>query len=253
MTTATPLSIASYNLGNAHDPSVVHDLTQLAKVASSIGLQEAGDRLQALHAFLHLHPTWEQYAGDNQRGQRHTPIVFDAQRLRLDRSEALEVAGPTRVAPGQHGRGAGPAVIEAKWVMRNRYEDTATGHRVHHVNTHFIASWTRGANSLGTQEWRARRAHGMRSVDVLSQMIETHPKGLMFVTGDFNATRDFALLQPLWKRIVPGKLVGGTHGNRAIDYVAYREDSRIKAGAWQVLDHFSSDHRPVVGTFQLTH
>lgn len=195
-----------------------------------------------------------------------TPILWRARRLALVRGFSRQVTEATRVG----ARGAGPAVIRAKFVNGVHLRDRLTGRHVYVLNNHTVPTVQTGDGSPNTRlpaRLGIYRKHMQGLQEVVAGLRQTG--AAVLVVGDLNVNyRSDRVAKP---RLFPYARLGevgmrasfeatglprrGTHvlrrsGNsvRLIDYVYVLRrrgsaplDNRIMGG-------FRSDHRPLVVT-----
>ncbi len=195
-----------------------------------------------------------------------TPILWRARRLALVRGFSRQVTQATRVG----ARGAGPAVIRAKYVNGVHLRDRLTGRHVYVLNNHTVPTVQTGDGSPNTRlpaRLDIYRKHMQGLQQIVSGLRRTG--AAVLVVGDLNVNyRSDRVSQPRLFPYARLREVGmrasfeatglprrGTHvlrrsGNsvRLIDYVYVMRrrgsaplDNRIMGG-------FRSDHRPLVVT-----
>ena len=198
------------------------------------------------------------------------PILWRSDKFTFLGRDWIEVAPETFV--GQ--RGAGPATMHAKYVVRLRLKDNATGRTIWILNNHFVPT-VQGPNG-GRNENRRRIRLYARHMDGLRAVIDRiHAQeggGLVFVTGDFNVNyrNDKRTQDPIFpydglgERALRssyyklGEPATGTHtlsngfDKRLIDYVSYKPTRRVIATGQRIMRGFNSDHRPLVVDFKVT-
>lgn len=195
------------------------------------------------------------------------PILWRKDKFRLMGHDWVRVAPETYVG----ARGAGPTVMHAKYVVRVRLKDLATGRNVWILNTHFVPTVQK--SSGGRNDNTRRTALYARHMTALKTMVtDLRTRGLVFVTGDFNVNyrNDKVARDPIFPYVALGSVgltptfgsIGepatGTHvlGNgfdkRLIDYVHHRTTPRrLEVVGHRILKGLSSDHRPLVADFRV--
>lgn len=252
-TTYDDIRIASYNLGAAHntDPTA-NSLHRVSLDADIIGIQEGADGQRALDKFLNENPEWACTHLFNVSAKRAVTIFYRRKLGTVQRKQAyLEHRGQF---VGNRGVTSHPA---DKWLTRLDIKldgPQMVSNRVIQIfNHHLIPSWTRSRASLGADEYQKRRAFGSAQIDTLVNKVH-NANGLCFGTGDFNATPDFGLLNPLWSEI------GGqgnmdhnlnTHDSRTIDFVWHRSHAAISVQSTQLISNVSSDHNSPIVTYRI--
>lgn len=228
----TTLTVATFNMGDGPDSVKITALDKLRDAgAQVICLQEAGDRKKVLTRWS-ADNGWNAFFGDGTAGASSVPILVTPD-LKVTRFHS-RLAVPARNV----GEGAGPDRSKAKVVNVARIDG---GWRV--LNTHMIASATRRGS-----KYDRRRAHFHDHLAVLLDMLRRDTKATQICVGDFNATPEFRMLEPMREIATQVVAGGGTHGRRMID-LAWVVRGRIVDKA-QLLSRMSSDHKAVVVTVE---
>lgn len=194
-----------------------------------------------------------------------TPILWREGRLELVRPFSRQVTSATRVGP----RGAGPAVIRAKYVNGVHLRDRLTGRHVYVLNNHTVPTVQTG-EGLPNKRLPARlgiyRKHMQGLQEIVSRLRRTG--AAVLVVGDLNVNyRSDRRTRP---RLFPYTRLGavgmrssfearlprrGTHvlrrsggSQRLIDYVYVMRRRGSPALDNRIMGGFRSDHRPVVVT-----
>lgn len=225
---------ASYNIGDGPDDVKFRDLNALyAWGCTVICLQEASDRRELIKRWLERHPGWSVHQ-PLLPGAGAVPILYDKDFWKPRRLRTI-VAVLRRFV----GAGAGPSFAKTKQVNVLVLERRHTGRIRRIINTHFIASATRPAG-----KFFRRRDHYRIHARVLARVIGrpgTRKNKRAAVFADFNAERDFPLLDPVRRTGLRGWTTErGTHGHRKIDHVLEADP-----GDRNVIE-LSSDHRAVL-------
>ena len=176
--------------------------------------------------------------GDGDPGEASTP-VFASPDTRV-RHEVSRLLLPRQSI----GPGAGPDRNKPKSIVGGLLSEQGTVFGV--VSTHLVAS---------QQHERREEAADDQVRGLLDKLDHRHFP--WFVLGDFNTTPDDpnGVLRPLyargWTNTHRQGGVLATHGHRAIDYVWWRRDPRVRfVGHEAVRTH--SDHRALVATFEVS-
>jgi lysozyme len=236
--------VMTQNLGNKPEATAKDLDAYWALGCAAYGFQEGRDRVKALNTWVAKHPD-AALVPLTGLGADDVPILYRKSRLTLRKSYTIPVAGPTDVGDGKAHSGAGPDTINPKCIAVAEFYDQETNRLLWVFNCHQIASWTRTAKYLGTEEWRDRRAYGSHLIELLVKGVDANPRGNIFVTGDFNADQDFTLMSPL-QNIVDLGNTGPTHGPSRFDYVGVDEHPSLDHVNRTVVDVGTSDHKGVV-------
>ncbi len=198
------------------------------------------------------------------------PILWRSDKFTMLGHDWVQVAPKTYVGP----KGAGPSTMNAKFIVRVRLRDNATGRTIWVLNTHFVptvqgSSGGRNANHKRVQLYK-KHMTGLQNV--MDRVAHEEGGGLVFVTGDFNVNyrNDKVKQDPVFPYAALGakkfrasyNKLGepgtGTHvlGNgfdkRLIDYVHYKPTRRVIALGQRFVTGMNSDHRPLVVDFKVT-
>ena len=212
--------------------------------------------------------TWDGYipVPAVQGGQ---PVLWRSDKFTMLGRDWIEVAPETFVGD----RGAGPATMHAKYVVRVRLLDNRTGRRIWILNNHFVPT-VEGSDGSRNDNYRRTRlyARHMAGLQALVDKIRAEEGGgLVFVTGDFNVNyrKDKIAQDPIFPYAALGtralhssyyKLgepATGTHvldngfDKRLIDYVHFKRTRRVTAVTQQVVRGMNSDHRPLIVDFNV--
>lgn len=236
-----PFTAGSLNLGHASTSRVVADLGNLARHGATVlGLQEAGDREDALRQFVRQRPSWRLYRPPAPVGAPSVPIAYDSASWTRARARTLlAVVGMWVGAVGAGPTRAKPRVLNIV-VLRHRKHRQ----RVKFINTHLLASITR--TNLPAREEAARARNAREHLRVLLRVVARTRLPLVLM-GDFNAPTGHSILEPLARAGLRGWSTEGTHGKRPIDHVLSQGLQRLDT---QVLPT-SSDHDAVLATLAL--
>ena len=233
----THITVATWNAG----PGKVDDLRGLLDIPDLIALagQEWGDRSHDLSAAA-KRLDWHEIDGkiDGQphhKGLSSTP-VFAAPHAEVRHEMALPILGRRYIGPG-----AGPDHNKPKGAVGARVH--AGGPVVGVASTHLVASSYRPLRRKAAADHIAGL---LRAFD--------HRRVPWFLCGDFNTTPDNRLLRPLyaagWTNTHREGGTLATHGRRAIDFIWWRKDPRIRfLGHRTVVTR--SDHRALVARFEV--
>jgi hypothetical protein len=223
------LVLATWNPG-AHGTR--EDLRQIMRRADVIGAQEWGDR-PGLVATAKA-AGWRVQAGRGLRGQSATPLVWNPRAVAMRHPFGKPLLPRTYVGPGN-----GPSTAKPKYAMGGMLWRSRVV-----ANTHLVPS-----------SYRPRRhAVAVRHVRRLAAAVDGR-YGLRFIVGDFNTEPDHTgILGPLyargWTNTHRARGWLPTHGRRAVDYVWWKRDPRIRLDrAWTIRTH--SDHRALLARFRL--
>ena len=198
------------------------------------------------------------------------PILWRSDKFTFLGRDWLELAPETYVGP----KGAGPSTMHAKYVVRVRLLDNATGRTIWILNTHFPptvqgSDGGRNTNRKRTQLY-AKQMGALQAV--MDKVANEEGGGLVFVTGDFNVNyrNDKVKQDPIFpfsalgaKKFQSsynklGEPATGTHvlGNgfdkRLIDYVNFKPTRRVIAMGQRIMTGMNSDHRPLIVDFKIT-
>ncbi len=198
------------------------------------------------------------------------PILWRSDKFTLLGKDWIEVAPETYVGE----RGAGPATMHAKYVVRLRLLDNVTGRKVWILNNHLVptvqeSDGGRNGNIRRTRLY-ARHMAGLHSI--LDRIATEEGGGHVFITGDFNVNyrKDKVAQDPIFPYAALGtrgfrssyyKLgepATGTHvlangfDQRLIDYVSFKPTRRALALRQQIVKGMNSDHRPLIVDFKIT-
>ena len=232
----THITVATWNAG----PGRVDDLRGLLDIPDLIALagQEWGDRSHDLSAAA-KRLDWHEIDGkiDGQphhKGLSSTP-VFAAPHAEV-RHEMAKLLLPRRFI----GIGAGPDHNKDKGIVGGRIHDGVT---VGVLSTHIVASVFHPLRrKAAADEIRGYGEH------------LNHRQIPWFLCGDFNMKPTSRLLRPLyaagWTNTHREGGTLATHGRRAIDFIWWRKDPRVRfLGHRTVATH--SDHRALVARFEV--
>jgi len=198
------------------------------------------------------------------------PILWRSDKFTLLGRDWIEVAPETYVGD----RGAGPATMHAKYVVRVRLLDNATGRRIWILNNHFVPT-VQGADGGRNDNIRRTRLYAQHMAGlhgVMDRVRTEEGGGLVFVTGDFNVNyrNDKVAQDPIFPyaglgirrfrssyfRLGEPRI--GTHvldngfDKRLIDYVNFHPSRRLAATAQRIVTGLNSDHRPLIVDFKVT-
>ena len=227
----THITVATWNAG----PGKVDDLRGLLDIPDLIALagQEWGDRSNL--TALAIAKGWHTLTGEGHKGLKSTPLLV-APHAQVRHELALPILGRRYIGPG-----AGPDHNKPKGAVGARVH--AGGPVVGVASTHLVASSYRPLRSEAAADHIAGL---LRAFD--------HRRVPWFLCGDFNTTPDNRLLRPLyaagWTNTHREGGTLATHGRRAIDFIWWRKDPRVRfLGHRTVATH--SDHRALVARFEV--
>ena len=198
------------------------------------------------------------------------PILWRSDKFTFLGRDWIEVAPETFVGD----RGAGPATMHAKYVVRLRLLDKATGRTIWILNNHFVPTVqdSDGARNTNVRRTRLYARHMSGLLGVIDKIYAKEGGGLVFVTGDFNVNyrKDKIKQDPIFPYAALGtrafrssyyKLgepATGTHvldngfDKRLIDYVNFKPTRRVIAMSQRIVRGMNSDHRPLIAEFKVT-
>ncbi len=197
------------------------------------------------------------------------PILWRSDKFTLLGRDWIEVAPETYVGP----KGAGPSTMRAKFVVRVRLLDNATGRTIWILNNHFVPTvqGPDGGRNDNRRRIRLYERHMRGLLAVMDKVATQEGGGLVFVTGDFNVNyrNDKVKQDPIFPYAALGthafrssfNKLGepgtGTHvlGNgfdkRLIDYVHFKPTRRVIATGQRIVTGMNSDHRPLIVDFKV--
>jgi endonuclease/exonuclease/phosphatase family metal-dependent hydrolase len=272
-TTVLPtFDVASYNAQFKSTPAeTVSDLTKMAAAgADIIGLQEMGarDKRDAVRAQFVDCSTCEFDAFMTDLPEQNaTPILYRWSEFRLESTGTRQVSEATYVGPS----GAGPSTVKAKFINYVELRHRATGQVVYVLNNHTVAS-VQGSDGGRDLRHPERLELYRKHMEGLQALITELPDtgAAVLATGDFNVNyrKDYIVQDTLfpfdrtrqvetaanWEALGMPEL--GTHpsdgtGNRLIDYVFYSKNTPVTPESQQILEQYTSDHRPVLVRFTI--
>lgn len=196
-----------------------------------------------------------------------TPILWRKDKFRLIGHDWVQVTPETFVGD----KGAGPRVMNAKYVVRVRLQDLTTGRQVWVLNNHFVP--TVQSPEGGRNSNKRRTDLYARHMAALQTMAtELRRRGLVFLTGDFNVNyrTDKVVQDPVFpyaglgsvgmraSYYTLGEPATGTHvlkngfDKRLIDYVHHRvAPARLQVVGQRIVKGLNSDHRPLLVDFKV--
>lgn len=223
------IELITQNIG----PANPQDILELADKTAILALQEAGDRgaiktQLRRRGFGVINPS-------RFKGATSTPLVYDPNKVKLLRERVILTSRAQYAGPG-----AGPDRVKSKYLVGGSFKDLSTGTKFRAFSTHYVASsYTNLREKIALIESRAfaKRFH----------------KGNIptFVLGDFNAVPHDNVLAPLYANGWTNDEEFGnlhTHGKRAIDYIWWLKNSRVRFYGHSTI-RTSSDHNAVVAEF----
>jgi hypothetical protein len=220
------LVITTYNAGP--------DRSTLPPLGHVLTGNEWGDRSD-LTAAMH-NKGWLANLGSGVDGQSSTPL-FHAPILKSRSHIEKSMLTPRYIGPG-----AGPDRNKWKWAIGDIL-GTPNGLSIGVVSTHLVAS----------QQERLRLVAAQEHIKHLLTAFNAR-KIPFFIGGDFNCVPDDPQLMPMYKagwtnnHRALGRIA--THGNRAIDYVWWKPNSRVKP-VKQWTNHTGSDHLALSVQFEI--
>lgn len=230
------MDICTYNAGNGTSTEVAADFRRLAAAYPIIGAVEVADRHRQLNA-----TGLQVLTGDG--GGRGKAALLTS----LPVASTGYVPCTPRTFVGTWG--AGPSTIDAKGIRWARVQvdsqDVTVG------VTHLVPSVQRPAKGpVARLGLRRRRALYRKHIAAIVRWAAT-AQGPLVIVGDFNATPDFPLLEPLRAAGLTCSTAASHPANdpgRAIDHHWSRGIDPLVVEA---LDGFSSDHKPVAVTYEI--
>jgi len=197
------------------------------------------------------------------------PILWRSDKFTFLGRDWIQVAPETFVGD----RGAGPATMHAKYVVRVRLKDNLTGRTIWILNTHFVPT-VQGPDGGRNKNVRRARLYARHMAGLQAVIDRIHSEeggGLVFVTGDFNVNfrNDKVAQDPIFPYAALGTRgfrssyyqVGepgtGTHvlsngfDMRLIDYVNFKPTRRVIATGQRIVTGMNSDHRPLIAGFKI--
>lgn len=225
------MDLCTYNAGNASRDKVTADFRRLTTRYPVVGCQEVADRQREMNVGAQVLTT-------DGKDRAHIALL-----VRNDVSIGDWGYVPCTRRTNVGAWGAGPSVIAAKWLLWARV--IVEGVPITFATTHMVPSVQRPAHTAAARRGLAkRRALYGKHVQAVVKWADTIT-GPLVIVGDWNATPDFALLQPLVDAgFTP--TYAPSHGKRAIDIHWSRN---ITPGFVEALTGFSSDHKPVAVTY----
>lgn len=198
------------------------------------------------------------------------PILWRSDKFKFLGRDWIEVAPETFVG----SRGAGPATMHAKYVVRLRLLDKRTGRTIWILNNHFVPT-VEGPDGGRNENLRRTRLYARHMAGLQAVIDRIHAEeggGLVFVTGDFNVNfrKDKVAQDPIFPYAALGtralrssyfKLgepATGTHvlangfDKRLIDYVSFKPTRRVIVTGQRIMRGLNSDHRPLIVDFKIT-
>lgn len=226
--------LCTYNAGNATKDRVERDLSRLARRFQVVGLQEVADQKRAMNA------TGAQVLTGEGNGEGKVALLV-APGVPIVATGYVHCTKRSRVGSW----GAGPGVTDAKGI---RWATVVLdGAPVTVGSTHLVSSVQRPARGPIARVGRARRlALYRKHIAAIVAWVES-VDGPLVLVGDFNAVPDFNLLDPLRKAGLTCASAP-SHGKRDIDHLWSRGIDPVAAA--EALDGYSSDHKPVVTTYE---
>lgn len=197
------------------------------------------------------------------------PILWRSDKFTFLGRDWIQVAPETFVGD----KGAGPATMHAKYVVRLRLLDNATGRTIWVLNNHFVPT-VQGENGGRNDNRRRIRLYARHMAGLQAVIDKIHAEeggGLVFVTGDFNVNyrNDKVAQDPVFPYAALGTrgfrssfyALGepgtGTHvldngfDMRLIDYVNFKPTRRVIATGQRIVTGMNSDHRPLIVSFKV--
>lgn len=198
------------------------------------------------------------------------PILWRSDKFTFLGRDWLEVAPETFVGD----RGAGPATMHAKYVVRLRLRDDVTGRTLWILNNHFVPT-VEGSDGGRNDNRRRTRLYARHMAGLQAIIDKIHAEegsGQVFVTGDFNVSyrKDKVAQDPIFpyaalatRRMHSsyyklGEPATGTHvldngfDKRLIDYVHFKPSRKVIVTGQNIVRGLNSDHRPLIVEFKIT-
>jgi endonuclease/exonuclease/phosphatase (EEP) superfamily protein YafD len=198
------------------------------------------------------------------------PILWRSDRFTFLGRDWIEVAPETFVGD----RGAGPATMHAKYVVRVRLQDNVTRRTIWILNNHFVPTVqdSDGGRNTNVRRTRLYARHMSGLQGVIDRIRTDEGGGLVFVTGDFNVNfrKDKVVQDPIFPYAALGarsmrasyyrlgEPATGTHvldngfDKRLIDYVNYKPSRRVIPLRQRIMTGMNSDHRPLIVDFKVS-
>jgi endonuclease/exonuclease/phosphatase family metal-dependent hydrolase len=262
------IQVASYNTAShIRTRRAVGDVVRLAETGADVlGLQEMASPDRRARVARRLVACGDcRFRAFVPRGAvpGSMPILYRAHRFHLLGSGSRQITDATRVG----SRGAGPAVLRARYVNWVHLRERRTGRSLFVLNTHAVPTVqgeSGGPNTRQPRRLAIYRKH-MRGVQEMIRRFERRG-ARVFLTGDLNVNyrtdcRRAAHLFPYHRLGEVGmrasyRALGmperGTHvlpngsDRRLIDYVYYLPHRSARPEEQHVLHGYSSDHRPLL-------
>jgi hypothetical protein len=226
----TIVTLATWNAGKGNE----HDLLHLLRGTDVLAGNEWGDR----------HDLTDEARGEGWGilGGRGLPGLSSTPLFASPRADVLgELAVP--LLPRHYiGPGAGPSHNKPKGMVGGRVRVGRA--RFGAVSTHLVASSYLPLRRKAAQDHIAA---------LLEEMDQRHHRP-WFILGDFNTTPTSRLLRPMyragWTNTHREAKTLPTHGRRAIDFIWWRKDPRVRFIAHRTVET-KSDHRALVARFEI--
>lgn len=239
------LRVATYNVAPVPSDKELASLNKIEPDADIICLQEASHHSEILKKFLKGHDKWKLYWGEGSNDtheKREIAILY---------RKSIGTVKAAKTELTVHGRYLGPdgtmTTAPNKYVTRLEIDQASTLRRLVFLNLHMIPS-VQDPAVHGAEKDR-RKAFYQDEVAALDTIIDAH-EGLLFVTGDFNATPDYAPLNPFFTRVTLDHNFN-TLGSRRVDYVCHRAHAAISVQSTKQVSDLSSDHDCVIVTYKI--
>lgn len=226
----TVVTLATWNAGKGSEC----DLLRLMRKVGVLAGNEWGDRHDLNDEARG--EGWQVLGGRGLPGLSSTPLLVSP------RADVLgELAVP--LLPRRYiGPGAGPSHNKPKGMVGGRFR--VGDARFGAVSTHLVAS----------SYLPLRRKAAQDHIDRLLEEMAHRRHRPWFILGDFNTAPDSSLLRPMyaagWTNSHREAKTLPTHGRRAIDFIWWREDPRVRFIAHKTVET-KSDHRALVARFEI--
>lgn len=231
------MDVCTFNAGSAKEERSAQDFQRLTAAYPILMCQEVADR------------KWEMEQGRSQiitsesrrkGGRRKVALLIRTPEVKILESGYVRCTRRSWVGAW----GAGPSMIDAKWIVWARVQVLGVNATV--ATTHLVPSVQRPAHTDDAKAGHRRRlALYRKHIAAIVKWAES-VDGPLVIGGDFNATPDFELLQPL-KDAGLDLMSAPSHGQRAIDLLWSRGLTGLTVKA---LAGYSSDHKPVAATYE---
>lgn len=238
------ITIATHNMGDRPDPSILDDIFGLS--VGVLCLQEVADQPQTTwrrRAGDHIEWYWPEKPDGEKSSQNidENPICWDRRVAHFYKSGSVHLSDPKEV--GEVGPGS--SVMHHKWLNWVTLLELDTNRRFTVGNMHTVPS----PQLPKRQSLMDEQMHGA------VKWAEKRPDPrVLFLNGDLNSNYkdpdERKLLRPLWNAGFEScwEVTGakdGSFGNEQLDYINLRKNNRAKMTDIEVPD-LGFDHKPVL-------